>query len=317
MRHVLRRIGLAGITVLLVMAVLAAMTSLVPGEPARVILGPRASPELIERVREEMHLDDPIPVQIWIFSTNALRGDLGKDFVNGIPVRDLVANALSGTVALALASMVLGVVFGVGLGVISAARAGSLFDRAVGVFSITLLSVPSYVIGLLLLLFLSVAHQWLPASGAGSIEDPADWLSRLAMPTIALAVGWGGYLARLTRASMLDVLASEHVRAARALGLPNRTIWYRYALRNAITPIIAFLGVGAGWLLSGAVVVELIFNRPGLGRLMVDAVGSRNYTIVRGCTLVIAIIVIAANLIADLMLRLNDPRIDLQGSGRS
>ena len=253
---------------------------------------------------------------MWKFSTNALRGDLGKDFVNGIPVRDLVASALSGTVALALASMILGVVFGVGLGVISAARAGSLFDRAVGVFSITLLSVPSYVIGLLLILFLSVAHQWLPASGAGSIEDPADWLSRLAMPTIALAAGWGGYLARLTRASMLDVLASEHVRAARALGLPNRTIWYRYALRNAITPIIAFLGVGAGWLLSGAVVVELIFNRPGLGRLMVDAVGSRNYTIVRGCTLVIAIIVIAANLIADLMLRLNDPRIDLQGSGR-
>lgn len=317
MPYVLRRLGLAVVTVLLVMVVLAAMTSIVPGEPARVILGPRASPALIERVREEMHLDEPIPVQIWIFATGALRGDLGKDFVNGIPVRDLIANALSGTVALAVASMALGVVFGVGLGVLSAARAGSLFDRAAGVFSITLLSVPSYVIGLLLVLLLSVTYQWLPASGAGSMQDPADWLSRLVMPTLALAAALGGYLARLTRASMLDVLASEHIRAARALGLRNRTIWYRYALRNAITPIIAYLGVGVGWVLSGAVVVELIFNRPGLGRLMVDAVGSRNYTIVRGCTLVIAIMVIAANLLADLMLRLNDPRIDLHGSGRS
>ena len=262
-----------------------------------------------------MHLDQSVPEQVWIFMSDAARGDLGTDYFNGIPVWDLVRDSLLSTVVLAVTSLALAIALGVPLGVFAAARPGSVLDRVLGFFSVSLVSVPPFVVALLLLLLFSVRLGWLPASGDGSVTDPVGYFEHLLMPAIALAAGWVGYLARLVRASMLEELASPYVRTARAFGLRDRLILYRYALRNALIPVVAVLGIGLGTLFGGAVIVEFIFNRPGLGRLMLDAINQRDYIVVRGGALVIALLFILSNLLADLTYRLLDPRIDLTQSG--
>jgi len=314
-RYLLRRLLLAALTVLVVMAGLAVLSGSVPGEPAKAMLGPRATPELVAQVREAMHLDEPIPTQVALFVRDALQGDLGTGVVNGVPVWDQVQDALLSTVVLAVVSLLLAVVLAVPLGVLAASRPGSVLDRVLGVVSVSLISVPPFVIALLLLLLFSVRLGWLPASNDGSLRDPVDYGQHLLMPAVALAAGWVGYLARLVRASMLEVLASPYIRNARAFGLRERLVLYRYALRNALIPVVAVLGIGLGTLFGGAVIVEYVFNRPGLGRLMLDAIAQRDYIVVRGGALVIAVLFILSNLVADLAYRVLDPRIDLGRSG--
>jgi len=314
-RYLLRRLVVAFLTIVVVMAALALLSAVTPGEPARAMLGPRATPQLIAQVRAAMHLNDSVPEQVWLFMSDAARGDLGTDYINGIPVWDLVRDALLSTVVLALTSLALAIGLGVPLGVLAAARPASLLDRVLGFFSVSLVSVPPFVIALLLVLLFSVRLGWLPASGDGSVSHPVGYVEHLLMPAIALAAGWVGYLARLVRASMLEELASPYVRTARAFGLRDRLILYRYALRNALIPVVAVLGIGLGTLFGGAVIVEFIFNRPGLGRLMLEAVDQRDYIVVRGGALVIALLFILSNLLADLAYRFLDPRIDLTGSG--
>jgi len=314
-RYLLRRLVVAFLTIVVVMAALALLSAATPGEPARAMLGPRATPQLIAQVRTAMHLNDSVPEQVWLFMSDAARGNLGTDYINGIPVWDLVRDALLSTVVLALTSLALAIGLGVPLGVLSAARPGSLLDRVLGFFSVSLVSVPPFVIALLFVLLFSVRLGWLPASGDGSVSDPVGYVEHLLMPAIALAAGWAGYLARLVRASMLEELASPYVRTARAFGLRDRLILYRYALRNALIPVVAVLGIGLGTLFGGAVIVEFIFNRPGLGRLMLEAIDQRDYIVVRGGALVIALLFILSNLLADLAYRFLDPRIDLTGSG--
>jgi peptide/nickel transport system permease protein len=314
-RYLLRRLMVAFLTIVVVMAALALLSASTPGEPARAMLGPRATPQLIVQVRQAMHLDESVPQQVWIFMSGAAQGDLGTDYINGIPVWDLVRDSLLSTVLLAVTSLVLAIALGVPLGVLAAARPGSALDRVLGVFSVSLVSVPPFVVALLLLLLFSVRLGWLPASGDGSATEPVGYLEHLLMPAIALAVGWVGYLARLVRASMLEELSSPYIRTARAFGLRDRLILYRYALRNALIPVVAVLGIGLGTLFGGAVIVEFIFNRPGLGRLMLDAIGQRDYIVVRGGALVIALLFILSNLLADLAYRFLDPRIDLTQSG--
>ncbi len=314
-RYLLRRLVVAFLTILVVMAALALLSASTPGEPARAMLGPRATPQLIAQVRVAMHLNDSVPEQVWIFMRDAATGNLGTDYINGIPVWDLVRDSLLSTVVLALTSLALAIALGVPLGVLAAARPGSLLDRVLGFFSVSLVSVPPFVIALLFVLLFSVRLGWLPASGDGSAGDPASYLEHLVMPAIALAAGWVGYLARLVRASMLEELAAPYVRTARAFGLRDRLILYRYALRNALIPVVAVLGIALGTLFGGAVIVEFIFNRPGLGRLMLEAIDQRDYIVVRGGAFVIALLFILSNLLADLAYRFLDPRIDLTGSG--
>ena len=314
-RYLLRRLLVAVLTIVVVMAALALLSASTPGEPARAMLGPRATPQLIAQVRQAMHLDKSVPEQVWIFMSGAVRGDLGTDYINGIPVWDLVRDSLLSTVVLAVTSLALAIALGVPLGVLAAARPGSALDRLLGFFSVSLVSVPPFVVALLLLLLFSVRLGWLPASGDGSVADPVGYSEHLLMPAIALAAGWVGYLARLVRASMLEELASPYIRTARAFGLRDGLILYRYALRNALIPVVAVLGIGLGTLFGGAVIVEFIFNRPGLGRLMLDAVDQRDYIVVRGGALVIALLFILLNLLADLAYRFLDPRIDLTQSG--
>lgn len=314
-RYLLKRLGMTFVVVLLVMSFLALLVHFIPGDPVETILGPRASPELAQIVRHQMELDRPIPVQVSDFVGHAFRGDLGRDFVSQLPVTGLIENALPHTIVLAVASLGLAVLLGIPLGVYAATRPNTWIDRLTGALSVSMITVPAYVAGLLLLLIFSVQLQWLPAIGVGSYTHPLDYLRHLILPAISLAVTWVGYLARLVRASMLEVLSANYIRTAHAFGLRERVIFYKYALKNAIIPTVAVLGVGLGNLMGGAIFVEVIFARPGLGTLIFDSIEARNYPIVRGGVLVIALLFVFANLLADLSYRLLDPRIRLERAG--
>jgi peptide/nickel transport system permease protein len=307
--YVLKRLGMTAIVVLLLMVFLAIIVHLIPGDPVRTILGPRASEELSQTVRAEMGLDDPVPVQVYDFVKNALQGDLGEDFVSQVPVTTLIGEALPHTLILAAAGLGLAALVGIPLGVFASTRPNSIGDRLAGIVSISLITVPAYVAGLFLLLIFAVQLDWFPAIGTGDFSDPIDYLKHLALPAIALALTWVGYLARLTRTSMFEVLNQNYIRTAHAFGLPDRRIYYKYALKNAIIPTVAVLGVGLGTLMGGAVFVEIIFTRAGLGTLILDSIENRNFPIVRGSVLIIAVLFVVSNLLADLSYRLLDPRV--------
>jgi peptide/nickel transport system permease protein len=202
-------------------------------------------------------------------------------------------------------------VLGIPLGVASAARPGSWYDRVTGAVSVGLISVPAYVVALALVVVFTLRLRLLPGVGTGSLSNPVDYGSRLLLPAISLAVGWIGYLARLVRSSMLEELSSEYVRNARSFGLSERVILYRYALRNALVPVVAVVGSALGYLLAGTVLIESVFGRPGLGYLLVQGVQTREWAVVRGCALVFAFVFIIGNLLAEIAVRLLDPRVQL------
>ena len=310
--YFVRRLFMSLLVALLAISLLAGLVHFIPGDPVRVILGPRATPAKSAEVRAEMELDKPIPVQIWNFTRRALGGDLGKDFVSHRPVTAIVGEALPHTLVLAIGSLTLAALIGIPLGVYSATHPNSLADRVSGFIAVGFITLPSYVAGLFLLLLFAVQLNWSPAIGAGDWANPRDYLRHLVLPLVALAVTWVGYLARLVRASMLEALTADYIRTAFAHGLPKRIIYYQHALKNALIPTVAVLGVGLGNLLGGAVFVEIIFTRPGLGRLIVDAIASRNYPVVRGGVLAAALLFVVANLLADLVIQWLDPRIQFE-----
>ena len=232
-------------------------------------------------------------------------GNVGTPLVN-----ELVGAALPHTLILAWVSLGLATLIGVPLGVYSATHPDSWLDRITAVISISFITIPSYVGGLFLLLIFAVQLQWMPAIGLGEEGDVLDYIKHLILPATALAITWIGYLARLVRASLLEVLNQTYIRAAMAAGLP-RLIFYKYALKNAIIPTVAILGIGVGNLMAGAVFVELIFSRPGMGTLIYNAIQARNYPIVRAGVLVVAFLFVLANLLADVAYTYLDPRIQL------
>lgn len=315
-RYLLWRLAMTAMVAVIVTAVLGVLVNVIPGDPVSLVMGPRASPELARQVRAEMGLDQPVWVQVLTFLWNALRGDLGTDFVNHEPVSAILAGYLPHTAILALVALGLAAVVGIPMGVYAATRSGSAVDGVTSLVSVAFITMPSYVVALLLLLVFPVFLGVLPATGVGDLDSPVDYLRHLVLPAIALALVWVGYLARVVRSGMLEVLGTNYIRAARALGLRERLIAYRYALKNAVVPTVALLGVGLGDLLGGAVFVEVIFSRPGIGSLIVQAIEDRNYPIVRGAVLVIALLFVLANLAADLSYRLLDPRIRVEESGR-
>jgi peptide/nickel transport system permease protein len=259
-----------------------------------------------------MQLDLSVPRQIWNFVTGALRGDLGVDFVSDEKVTRLVFSALPHTIVLAVASLALAVGIGVPLGVYAATHPNTWIDRITGLLAVSCITIPPYVAGLFLVLLFAVHFHVLPAIGTGDFSHPLDYARHLVLPSIALGITWIGYFARLVRASMLEVLNANYIRTAQAFGLRQRQIFYRYALKNAIIPTVAVLGVGLGTLMGGAIFVEVIFARPGLGTLIYDSIQSRNYPIVRGGVLVVAILFVLANLLADFSYRFLDPRIRVE-----
>ena len=311
--YVLKRLGMTVVVVVLAMIFLGLLVHLVPGDPVKIVLGPRASDALSQLVREEMDLDEPVLVQVGNFIVGAVQGDLGQDFASRLPVTEILRNAIPHTVILAVTSLLLAVLAGVPLGIYAASHPGTWIDRLTGAVSVSLITMPAFVAGLLLLLIFAVNLDALPAVGAGSLSDPADYIRHLILPSVALALTWVGYLARLVRVNMLEVLGSQYIRTSEAYGLRPRLIFYKYALKNAIIPTVAVLGFGLGNLIGSAVFVEVIFSRPGLGTLLVDSIETRNYPIVRGAVLVVTVLVVVANLLADLSYRMLDPRIRLEG----
>ena len=307
--YTVKRIGLAGLIVLAAMTMLFGMIYLVPGDPASIALGPRATPEMKAALSARMGLDQPIPVQLLNFISGALTGNLGVDVWSNRSVATIVLEALPYTLALTAVGLGWSVTLGIVLGCFSATHRGSWIDRAIGVLSVSAIAVPSFVVALYLLLVFAVALKWLPAIGAGEAGDLGDQLRHLILPAFAIGLGWVGYIARLVRASMLEVMGENFIRTARAFGLPERRIVYRYALTVAILPTVALLGVGIGNLLSGAVFAEIVFARPGIGKLIYDSVLNRNYPVVMGAVLVTTILYVLTTLIADLLAALLDPRV--------
>jgi peptide/nickel transport system permease protein len=309
--YLLKRTLMTVLVLLLVTVFLSLLVHIIPGDAAKVLLGPRATPDLIAKIRSEMDLDKPVAVQVADFVWGVVHGNFGTDVFTGRPINMLVGSALPHTLILAWASLSLAVVLGVPLGIYSATHAGSWLDQFTSLISISLITVPSYVGGLFLLLIFAVQFRVLPAIGLGRSGDVQDYLRHLLLPAVALALTWVGYLARLVRASMLEVLNENYIRTAMAAGLSQRLLQYKYALKNALIPTVAILGVGIGSLMGGAVFVEIIFNRPGMGSLIYNAIESRNYPIVRAGVLVVAFLFVVANLLADLAYTYLDPRIQL------
>ncbi len=307
--YTVKRIGLAGLIVLAAMTMLFGMIYLVPGDPASIALGPRATPEMKAALSARMGLDQPIPVQLLNFISGTLTGNLGVDVWSNRSVATIVLEALPYTLALTAVGLGWSVTLGIVLGCFSATHRGSWIDRAIGVLSVSAIAVPSFVVALYLLLVFAVALKWLPAIGAGEAGDLGDQLRHLILPAFAIGLGWVGYIARLVRASMLEVMGENFIRTARAFGLPERRVVYRYALTVAILPTVALLGVGIGNLLSGAVFAEIVFARPGIGKLIYDSVLNRNYPVVMGAVLVTTILYVLTTLIADLLAALLDPRV--------
>ncbi|TPW29918.1 ABC transporter permease [Pararhizobium mangrovi] len=305
--YFIRRLGLSVIVVVLAVTILNVMLHLVPGDPAVMILGPRATPELIAKTREAMGLDRSFPMQMAIFFGNVLRGDLGRDVFTDRSVTTIVMEQLPYTLMLITASIAWAAALGIPLGCYSALHRNTWLDKITGVLSVSTISIPSFVMALYALLAFAVGLKWFPAVGAG--EGFADSFHHLVLPAFAVGISWVGYLARIVRASMLEVLGETHVRMARAFGLRERKIVVAYALRIAVLPAVTLIGAGVAYLLSAAVFAEVIFARPGIGALIVKAVDSRNYPIVLGCVLVTTGIIVVATLISDLVNAWLDPRV--------
>ncbi len=305
----LKRAGLAVVIVLCTLFVLFALLRFIPGDPITIALGPRATPEAIARYVEKMQLDSSLLVQFLVYAKNALTGDLGTAIFSERPVATIVMEVLPNTLILAAVGLGWSVLIGVPLGCFAAIRPNSPLDRITGFISVGTIAVPAFLVSIWSLLLFAIELRILPVIGAGEDGDIVGQAVHLILPAFAVGLGWVGYLARLVRASMLEVMGENYIRAARAYGLPQNTIVYRYALRVAVLPTITLIGIGFGGLLSGAVFAEIIFQRPGAGLLIYDSVVGRNFPIVQGAVLVITIVYIAATLLADLAVAWLDPRV--------
>lgn len=307
--YAVKRIGLGLLILVLVMIAMYAAVFLVPGDPASVALGPRATPELKRLLIERMGLDQPVWWQIVEFFRNALTGNLGYDVWSNRPVSTLVMEALPNTLILGLTSLAVALLIGVPLGCLSVMRRGTAADAVIGVLSVGVIAVPSFVVAIYSLLLFAVTLRWLPAIGAGEAGDIISQAKALVMPAAAIALGWIGYIARMVRASMMEVMGEPHIRTARSFGLPEWKIVSKYALRIAIIPTISLVAVGLGSILSSAVFVEAVFARPGIGKLITDAVNTRNYPVVMGTVLIMTAIYVSITIAADLLIARLDPRV--------
>lgn len=307
--YVFNRILTAAMSVFGAMLVIVVLLDMVPGDPATALLGPMATPEYAQRFIVEMGLDQPVPVRLWRFFTQVAMGNLGTDVISGRSVNVIVWAALPHTFALAFAAMGLACLIGIPAGVYGAVHRGSASDTLMAMISVVFVSVPSFILGIFLLVVFSVWLNWLPVLGVSDNASLADQLVRMILPTVALALGWVGLIARLVRTSMLEALGQNYVRTARAYGLRENMIHYKYALKNAVIPTLAIIGMGFGRMLGGAVLIEIIFARQGLGSVLYDALQARNFSVLQGAVFVVVVIFVVVNLLTELSYSLFDPRI--------
>ena len=302
---------LSTIPVLAVVAVLVfLMLRLTPGDPAAVIAGDTATSAQVAEIRGKLGLDKPIVEQFVIWAWRGLGGDFGESFFFKKKVAELIVQRIEPTLALAGATMLLAIVIALPLGVLAAYRHGGWLDRCLMGFSVLGFSVPVFVIGYLLIYIFAVKANWLPVQGYARIGGGVvNWAVHLILPSLTLSVIYVALIARMTRASVIDVLGEDYIRTARAKGLTSRVILIRHALRNAAIPIVTVIGLGIALLIGGVVVTESVYNIPGLGRLTVDAVLARDYPVIQAIILLFSFAYVLINLIIDLTYSFFDPRI--------
>jgi len=288
-----------------------ALQAVALGDPVRATMGQRADPEAIARIRADYGLDAPLWVQYGQYLRRLLRGDLGRSFRQQVPVAELIAERLPATLRLALAAMGLAALLGVGAGVAAAVGRGKLLDAALMTVALLGISTPVFWLGMMLILLFAVTLGWFPISGYGE----GDW-GHLVLPALTLGALHVGYIARMTRSSLLEVLREDYLRTARAKGLRESVVLLKHGLRNAALPILTLVGIGVGDLLVGAPLTETVFAWPGLGRLLVAAAANRDLPVVLGATLLFALIYVAANFLVDLCYVLADPRVRFTGGRR-
>ncbi|HZF84676.1 MAG TPA: ABC transporter permease [Burkholderiaceae bacterium] len=306
----LRRI-VATLPVLVVVALIVfLMTRLAPGDPAAAIVGDNATTENLAKVRANLGLTDPLPVQFARWSGQLLQGNLGESFFMKKPVAELIGQRIEPTLALAGVTLVLTLLIAIPLGVLAAWRHGGWLDRALMSFSALGFSIPVFVIGYLLIWLFALQLQWLPVQGYNRIADGFwPWLRNLVMPSVALSVIYVALIARVTRAAVAEAMTEDYIRTARAKGISEARVLMRHALANAAVPIVTVIGIGIALLIGGVVVTESVFAIPGLGSLTVDAVLSRDFPLIQGITLFFSVIYVLVNLLVDLSYLAFDPRI--------
>jgi peptide/nickel transport system permease protein len=308
--YILRRVVATAPVVVIVAVIVFAMLRLSPGDPAAIIAGDSASPEQVEDLRRHMGLDKPLHTQFFVWSGQLLQGNLGNSLISNQPVAEMIAGRIFPTIALACTTLLLTLLIALPLGIVAAAQQGKLVDRAVMSVSVLGFSVPVFVTGYVLILLFSIKLGWFPVQGYSPL-DQGFWpfLQRLLLPSIALSTVYVALIARITRSSIVEIMGEDFIRTARSKGLTERAVLLRHALGNAAVPIITIIGVGIGMLLSGVVVTESVFNLPGLGRLVVEAVLARDYPLIQGLILLFSFLYILINLVVDVLYTVFDPRI--------
>ena len=308
--YIFRRI-LGVIPVMLVVGIFVfSLLHLAPGDPAAIIAGDNATEANVARIRANLGLDRPLFEQFTSWGWATLRGDLGVSMYTSIPVATMVQQRIGPTFSLAVTTMLVAVSIAVTMGVLAAWKTGSLLDRAVMGLAVTGFSVPVFVVGYLLVYVFSLELRWLPVQGYRPLADGLwEWLRHLILPSIALGLAYVALIARITRASMLEVLAEDYIRTASAKGVATAPMLLGHALKNAAVPIVTVIGIGVALLISGVVITETVFNIPGVGRLVVDAISRRDYPIIQGVMIVFSAVYVLVNLVVDILYCVLDPRI--------
>lgn len=281
----------------------------IPGDPVVSMVGERYSEATIQRLRQEMHLDDPLPIQFFRYIGNVVRGNFGNSFINGEPVIVLIMEKFPNTMMLAVGAMIFAIIIGLTAGILSSVNPGSFMDRGIMVIALAGISAPVFWVGLILVLVVGVILRWLPPTGFGGLEY-------LILPALTLGLRSAAYLARLTRATMLDELNKDYIRTARSKGLPEWKVFIKHAFPNTLIPVITVIGTDFGSYLSGAVLTESIFGWPGIGRLALDAILKRDFPLIQGTVLFMAIMFVMMNVLVDMLYGVVDPKIRLERSGK-
>lgn len=304
-RYISLRLLLALPALWVIVTLVFLLAHIVPGDPVQQMLGEGARAEDLQQLRHALGLDQPVAKQYAHYLAGVLRGDLGQSFRFQEPVARVVLSRYPATLELAIVALLVCAAIGIPAGMLAAERRGTSTDRAIGVFTLFGLSVPNFALGPVLILVFSVILGWLPVSGRGGPEH-------LVLPAVTLGAALAAILTRMVRTSVIEELSSDYVRTARAKGLSDSAVLFRHAFRNALIPILTILGLQFGTLLAGTIVTETIFSWPGIGRLAVQAIAARDYPLLQGCILLIAVSYVAVNLLTDLVYALVDPRVSFE-----
>lgn len=308
--YIIHRIITAIPVVLMVAIVVFSLLRLTPGDPAAIIAGDEATPAQLAAIRAQMGLDLPIYEQFFKWFSSLLQGDMGTSLLSGTPVTTLIADRMGPTIALAVGTIPVTLIIAIPLGVIAAWRHGAFTDRFVMVLAVLGFSIPTFVVGYLLIYIFSLKLGWFPVQGYSDLSSGLyEFGRRIVLPIAALSAVYIALIARITRSSIIEIMGEDFIRTARAKGATEKVVFLRHALRNAAVPIITIVGIGAAALIAGVVVTESVFNIPGLGRLVVDAVLARDYPVIQGVILLFSFAYIVINLIVDILYTVFDPRI--------